>query len=115
LGDVYASREKPQYNTRLVFEQSKESHSEYIFYLYNLFKSFVNTEPKSPKRKLDKRTGKIYDSLMFKPLRFPCFNEYRELFYPEGIKIIPLNISELFTEVSLAFGIMDDGGGGEIP
>jgi hypothetical protein len=43
-------------------------------------------------------------------LALPCFNEYHELFYPNGVKIIPNNISDYLTEVSLAFWIMDDGG-----
>lgn len=30
LGDVYASRPKAHYNTRLVFDQSKEKHSVYL-------------------------------------------------------------------------------------
>jgi len=57
-----------------------------------------------------KRTGFKYDSLIFKTLAFPCFNEFHELFYPDGVKIIPSNISEYLTEVSLAFWIMDYGG-----
>jgi hypothetical protein len=30
LGDVYASRPKAHYNTRLFFDQSKEKHSVYL-------------------------------------------------------------------------------------
>jgi len=119
LGDVHASRPKAHYNTRLVFDQvprsqcnrdwdrAKEEHSDYLNYLYSLFEPFVGTEPTSTNRKPDKRTGLKYDSLIFKTLAFPCFNEFHELFYPDGVKIIPSNISELFTEVSLAFLIMD--------
>lgn len=123
LGDVHVSRSKPQHNTRLVFDQSKDKHSDYLNYLYNLFESFVGTEPKSTNfpgplgpgsfvigpsgpdtnRKPDKRTGLTYDSLIFKTLVLPCFNEYHELFYPNEVKIIPNNISDYLTEVSLAF------------
>ena len=110
LGDVHVSRSKPQHNTRLVFDQSKDKHSDYLNYLYDLFEPFVGTEPKSTNRKPDKRTGLTYDSLIFKTLALPCFNEYHELFYPNGVKIIPNNISDYLTEVSLAFWIMDDGG-----
>lgn len=144
LGDVHVSRSKPQHNTRLVFDQSKDKHSDYLNYLYNLFEPFVGTEPKSTNRKPDKRTGLTYDrtagaptfapraqgrpggpGLIFKTLALPCFNEYHELFYPNGVKIIPNNISDYLTEVSLArnpsgflhrglcpdaFWIMDDGG-----
>lgn len=40
----------------------------------------------------------------------PRFNYYRDLFYPEGKKIIPKNINNLLTARSLAYWIMDDGG-----
>jgi hypothetical protein len=89
---------------------SKEKHSDYLNYLYSLFEPFVGTEPTSTNRKPDKRTGFKYDSLIFKTLAFPCFNEFHELFYPDGVKIIPSNISEYLTEFSLAFWIMDYGG-----
>jgi hypothetical protein len=55
LGEVYASRPKAHYNTRLVFDQSKEKHSDYLNYLYSLFEPFVGTEPTSTNRKPDKR------------------------------------------------------------
>jgi hypothetical protein len=110
LGDVYANRLKAHHNTRLSFDQSKDKHSDYLNYLYDLFEPFVGTKPTSTNRKPDKRTGLTYDSLIFKTLAFPCFNEFYELFYPNGTKIVPLNISEYLTGVSLAFWIMDDGG-----
>ena len=53
LGYVYASRPKAHYNTRLVFDQSKEKHSDYLNYLYSLFEPFVGTEPTSTNRKPD--------------------------------------------------------------
>jgi len=82
LGDVHASRGGRQTNARLVFDQSKIEHSNYIYYLYELFKSFVVTEPKSTNRTADKRTGNVYDSLIFITLAFPCFNKFYDLFYP---------------------------------
>lgn len=110
LGDVYVNRQKVKGNTRLVFDQSKDKHSEYIYFLYNLFEPFVGTPPTSTNRKPDKRTGLTYDSLIFKTLTFPCFNVYHELFYPNGSKIIATNVAELLTPIGLAFWIMDDGG-----
>jgi hypothetical protein len=63
--DVYASRPKAHYNTRLGFDQSpffnekkkgsKEKHSDYLNYLYSLFEPFVGTEPTSTNRKPDKK------------------------------------------------------------
>jgi len=47
---------------------------------------------------------KIYTAIKFQTLSLPCFNIYRNLFYDlNGIKIIPDNIEELLTPVSLAY------------
>lgn len=42
-------------------------------------------------------------------MRLPCFNIYYDMFYPSGKKIVPLNIYDSFTRVSLAYFIMCDG------
>jgi LAGLIDADG DNA endonuclease family len=59
LGDLHGVRTKPTHNTRFVFDQSKNLHSEYINYLYELFIMFVATPPKSSNRKPDPRTEKF--------------------------------------------------------
>ena len=98
-------------NIRLRFDQSI-IHSNYLYFLYELFKDYTLTPPKSTNRKSDKCTGKIYNSLIFKTRMLPCFNYLWDLFYKDRKKIIPFNIKDLLTEVGLAFGIMDDGGVG---
>ena len=59
----------------------------------------------------DKKNGNLRYNLSFATLALPCFNELYELFYTSttGKKIIPSNISDLLTPVSLAYWIMDDG------
>lgn len=42
-------------------------------------------------------------------MALPCFNEFYNLFYHEGKKVIPLNIYDLLTPLGLAFLICDDG------
>ena len=39
----------------------------------------------------------------------PCLNYYKDLFYKDGKKIIPANISELLTARALAYWICADG------
>ncbi len=113
LGDAYAERTSPTSNTRLSFDQTIDGHSSYLLWLSELFASFIGVPVRPTDRKPDKRTGKIYNSLQFKTLAFPCFNLYRDLFYGplsiSGIKVITSAISEYFTAVSLAFWILDDG------
>jgi len=108
LGDAHVKRRNQNYNTSICFEQSL-AHEPYLFYLYGMFKNLVATAPMSPKRKPHKVTGKIYPSLKFSTLSFPFLNVFHELFYTKGIKMIPINISDYFTEISFAFWIMDDG------
>lgn len=110
LGDAHLSRPKSTHNTKLVFDQSNSLHKEYLLHLYDIFKSLTNTEPYTTNRKPDARTGKVYNSIKFSTLSLPCLNYYHELFYKDGKKIIPNNISELLTARGLAYFIMDDGG-----
>jgi hypothetical protein len=57
----------------------------------------------------DKRTGKISPTIRFQTRALPCFNEFFDLFYPEGKKIVPLNIGDLLTPLGLAFWLCEDG------
>lgn len=114
LGDLHAERTSLNGDTRLSFDQTLNGHSEYLEWLCVLFEPFVGTKPRPTNRKPDARTGKIYNSLQFKTLRFPCFNLYRDLFYTNGAisgpKTQDRSISNFITAISLAFWIMDDGG-----
>lgn len=54
-------------------------------------------------------------------MQLPCFKEYRDIFYPSNVKVVPYNIYELLTLSplgtslrgpggrGLVFGLMDDG------
>src|SRR5439155_6719480 len=95
-------------NARLRFEQSI-IHEDYINSLYKFFSSYCNRVPMFKIHAADKRTGKVYSSIYFSTYSLPCFNEYYDLFYLDGRKIVPQNIGELLTPQSLAFWIFDDG------
>ena len=72
----------------------------------HIFSHFYDLSGKGPKvsfRKADKRTGKVYSSIHFKTLVFPCFNYYYDLFYKNGKKFIPDNIIELLNARVLAY------------
>ena len=90
-------------NARLVFAQGDKNAS-YLLYLYELFQEYVLTPPKISKS-IDKKTGKLKYKLSFASLSLPCFNELYELFYTSdsGKKIIPKNIGDLLTPISLAY------------
>lgn len=106
LGDV--SAQKQNVNVRLSFSQGLV-HEEYLDHLYNLFRSFCNMVPKTSTRAPDKRTGVSYGYKRFNTLSLPCFNEFYELFYVEGKKVVPQNIFDLLTPLGLAYWLADDG------
>lgn len=107
LGDVYMRRFSEKANVRITFRQGA-IHTSYLLHKYSLFQEFVITPP-SVSTVIDKHTGKIRYNISFTTLSLPCFNEIYELFYLEGKKIIPKNIADYLTPLSLAYWIMDDG------
>jgi len=106
LGDLHIDTKLPTRNALLRFEQGS-IHEDYLLHLYDLFQIDCRSGPQYSDRKADFRTNQIYSRIKFQTRSLPCFNEFHELFYPDGVKIIPSNISEYLTEVSLAFWIMD--------
>jgi len=57
----------------------------------------------------NKSTGNKDVGFFFNSITFPCFNYFRDIFYVNGIKIVPTMIYELLTPVGLAYLIMGDG------
>jgi hypothetical protein len=108
LGDLHARKQDRNVNAWLCFEQGLV-HEEYVMHLYELFKSYCRSVPKTTNRLPDKRTGKIYSRVTFTTMALPCFNELYELFYVNGKKVIPSNIGELLKIGGLAYWICDDG------
>ena len=93
-------------NARLRFLQSV-AQSDFIYYLYELFKDFFDSTPKESSS-LIKETSKIRYNFSFATRNLPCFNELYLLFYKNRIKVIPSNIKDLLTPISHAYWIMGD-------
>lgn len=108
LGDLCAHVQEKSVNARLHFAQG-EVHKDYLSYLYNLFKMYCSAVPKVSKMLAHKQTGKRYSRVSFTTHTLPCFNELYELFYVDGKKVVPSNIADLITSLSLAYWICDDG------
>lgn len=105
LGDLHINKQCD--NARLMFKQGIVNQ-DYIYHLFQLFSSYSNMEAPKHREYFDKRTNKVYTSISFNSYSLPSFNYYYELFYVNGVKIIPLNISELLTPRALAYWLMDD-------
>jgi hypothetical protein len=103
LGDSWL--ELPKVNARLRYEQS-EIHSEYFFFVLKFFALFC-TSSSTLRVREDKRTNKTYRTHHFTTRSLPYFTNYYTLFYPNKKKVVPQNIKDLLTPVSLAFWISD--------
>jgi len=99
--------EKNGYHARLKIEQC-DKQKEYVFWFYQKMKPFVGQQPKIISH--SGSNGKETWRWRFNTLSLNLFDSYYSLFYKNGKKIIPLNLSEyLNTPLALAVWYMDDG------
>ena len=105
LRDAWMERKSPNSNVRLRFQQTSPKHDERFFYIFNFYALWCAGSAVLIKR-LDKRSDSTRYVLYS---RYAFSTGYYDLFYVNGVKTIPNNISEYLTAVSLAFWIMDDG------
>lgn len=64
LGDACLERSKPSHNARLRLEQTFPTHASYLTMIYGIFYSLTSSGPSVLIRSPDKRTGKVYRSLV---------------------------------------------------
>lgn len=108
LGDLNVNNRRLGKNPCLRFRQGAV-HEDYLLHLYELFKEFCPSGPKTQTSML-KVTGKGYKAIYFGTYALPCFGEFLDIFYQDGIKVVPANIANLLTPSGLAYWICDDGG-----
>jgi len=93
---------------RFIFKQGLV-HESYLLYLYETFEFYCPSAPVIAKSLPHYKTGKIYSTMHFATYTLPCFNELYNLFYMSGKKVVPSNIADLLTPLSLSHWIADDG------
>ena len=82
---------------------------DYVVWKYERFRNLSPSEPRIIKA-FHKKEMKTYERFHFSTYSNGVFQEWRDLFYKDRIKIIPENIKEIFTSpLSLAVWMMDDG------
>jgi hypothetical protein len=94
MGDGYA--EKRHGSTRFCFQQ-EGSHSAYIFWLHNLVATLGYCNVAIPK--INTRLGKngiIRLIFRFKTFSFVSFNWIHDVFYVNGIKVVPLLLRNIY-------------------
>ena len=95
------------FNPRLKIDQTR-AQKEYVFWLYRKFTSIVGRKPYVNKF-FDKRFNKIYYHWRFATKSLSIFKHWHRTFYRGKVKIVPKNIFDLLTPLSLAVWYMDDG------
>jgi hypothetical protein len=103
LGDVYIR--KIGKFSRLVFEQKNK---DYLFHLYTMFQDFTRTAPKERKQQR-LSTSEIKSTWFFSTVSHALFQTYRDMFYPQGKKTVPVDLEKSLTPRALAYWYMDDG------
>lgn len=100
LGDGSLIENVGRKNYRLQIEQCIKQ-KEYVLWKYQIFKEWTVGEPKIQEKNCSWR---------FRTISHPVFNEFRNLFYRDKVKIIPENIEVILKNpISLAVWFMDDG------
>lgn len=105
LGDGCLERTKNSLGSRLKVNQSLKQN-EFVVWLYEVFKDFVQTPPKV---KQAKRNGVNHEEVMFNTLTHSCFRNFYEMFYLSSKKVIPENIDQFLTPTVLTVWFMSDG------
>lgn len=108
LGDAYAER-LPSGGVRFRFKQSVK-HKDYIFWLYEFFIKRGYCTNNTPVKFEQKLGDKLYEFYRFNTYSYSNWIYIYKLFYTSNKKkIIPKNIGDFLTPLSLAIWIMDDG------
>ena len=108
LGDSSMSMSKSMVSPKIVCMHGVKQ-KEYCEHKTQIFKSLGAHCTYHKRSTPDLRTGICYENYTMSVPANPEFLKYYEAFYRNGIKRIPLELLDNFTEVSLAFMYMDDG------
>ena len=110
LGDGHAERRIKGNGTRVTFYQ-EGSHVSYLLWLHNSFYQLCYCNSKVPEiqTRLGSK-GKVRKIIRFNTFTFSSFNWIHDLWYVNGVKVIPLDIEKYLSPLALAIWIMDDGG-----
>lgn len=109
LGDASGELQAKGKTPTICFKQSI-IHANYLYFLYFifLFLGYTSSNVTIPRYTKDSAEN-TYQYLKFRTLAIPSLSWIFEMFYPNGPKIVPHNISDYFNSRVLAFWLMDDG------
>ncbi len=83
------------------------AHSDYVWFVFSFLSHYCDNMPLF---KQGIRAGRPFYGLEIGTRALPCFSELYDIFYVNGVKVVPDNIYELLTPVAFAHLIQGDGG-----
>lgn len=109
LGDSHLEKRKVGIGTRIIFEQCSDN-VEYLMWFHSFLAERGYCSKNKPKLfKRIKKNGKIFYHYRFNSYTFSSFNWIHDMFYVNGVKIIPKDLENYLTPLALAVWFMDDG------
>ena len=107
MGDAYLQSNGT--NARLRFEHSL-NQEKYLFWKFKFLKSIFNGFPIVKINRIHPKTNKEYRYVRAQSKTLPELKKIKDIFYQNGRKIIPFNLTKYLREpISLAIWFMDDG------
>jgi LAGLIDADG DNA endonuclease family protein len=97
---------RPHRNSRLIIIRSGKD-IKYLEWNHQIFENFCKILPIRQKTFLLSTNNKYYTQCLFRTRGCPLFNDIRNTWYPNGIKLIPKSL--VLTPLTLAVWIADDG------
>ena len=113
LGDGHLEKRAQGLGTRIKFEQSSDN-VEYLMWFHSYFseRGYCNTNKPKLKKRI-RKNGTVYYHYSINSFTFSSLNWMHNMFYKQienkYVKIIPDNIEQFLTPISLAVWYMNDG------
>jgi hypothetical protein len=114
LGDAYADKSSQTSNTRLTWSFGA-NYKEYAEFIADIFSNYCHKGVYSV-NVTAKKEGNILTNYRLKTATLPTFNQLYDMFYVldaktnKRVKIIPRNINDFISPITLAHLIIGDGG-----
>ena len=82
---------------------------DFVFWKYKILKNLISCSPKKIVCWKNPKNNENYYSWYFHTLTLKALKQFHQKFYKDGLKIVPKEMFEILTPISLAFWVMDDG------
>jgi hypothetical protein len=106
LGDGFLNRETINNNARFIIAH-KSTDKNYLLWTAKHFENFIYKTGLSASSQFDTRTHKTYYQNRISTKADPIFTEYHNQWYPEGKKIVPIDL--ILTPQIISVWFCDDG------